>query len=291
MERGQNTLCDEGLKQAFLREENIPFLETIIQKEAQRLGEITQRKATVSYPKQSLSAAEFLNLQKRIKKRIQDFVNYVPEKDCSMSYQKNRNPWGAYAGLGTVVGTAIGIGSPVIPLVALGLIAGYGIHVIAKKSSFYNPRKERAIILADCQENVTRDITHEYTHHLLWQRFNKEETAFSRAFQEGVARGVELQISEEEAITQNNPLFLEKGTRKKLRDLTLGYREICKHFKRTPERDVLKQGGVTIRERFNAWLNPKAEGYIKGTTLFCIAEEQHGPQIYAKTLQKNFDFI
>lgn len=127
-------------------------------------------------------------------------------------------------------------------------------------------------------------LAHELTHHILESRY-PEHKAFlqteGKAFNEGLARGVERKLSKVHAAREGNEALEYVSTGITVQDLGNMYRFLC-HCLRKECKDELLEASNTY---LNLTFGPSA--WAIGTATYALREVERGEDIYREALRGN----
>ncbi len=292
---------DPNMERRLLRPENISILEDLLDKEAQRLERLQKLKENDKLNLgDKVSPDELTELVPQICTEVDRFLEIDGNVPKFGYYNLFRSP--LILGLYTlsaleVAGAATLMVADQNPEINPLFFAGMGamqfglaalLHAINKDSS-YTP-SSKTIILERSPRTVLIPIAgHEYTHYVQHREGIKD--GGYNIFQEGHARGVQKQVSEEYMEREDNEAFLYDVLNSTVGEFKSAYVWMCKNLGQQPKESLLKT--KTSRDSDESahrlvWRSPTQHAI--GNALFSIYEALQGRQIYKHMIHGNFKF-
>jgi hypothetical protein len=302
---------DCNIQAILQREENIPVLEEILDKELKKLAILQNQKLDFGkMPKRKELPALFAEVKKDVDNflhvenipnpvvacnriSVGSYLKFIPSAACVVA---------GLAGISNIIGRAI-LGQElqdefirsldnkslyyamhhiINGLVAIGGLAlADGVRLSIKKKLDvvdYHPYYKHIRVKRTNFAILTTDLAHEYAHHvqnIVGINMNNHDY-----FTEGHAEGVARNIARIYAEKKDNPAYLLDTTRISVDEIKSVYLWLCEKFGKEADKNLVSDVKPCIMPDIHAI----------GNSMISIYEAQYGPRIYNEMMHGKFEF-
>ncbi|MBW2992026.1 hypothetical protein KY345_02295 [Candidatus Woesearchaeota archaeon] len=296
-------LRNGNLKRVLLREENIPILEELLDRESQRFIPI-QRKKKEGKLDFGGKVAELDEFFSKIKEEVDSFLGISDVDTPRYGYFNLFKPGilsttmlinYAVQTYNFMVNVARASQEPDLERSLMWLVGGCSglvsvglLHSIAN-NPIYNPLSKTISLKREKRALLTPNVGHEYTHYVQDKKGLGDILKTHSIFNEGQARGVQRHISEAYMEREDNKAFLYDFLDTTVGEMKSAYLWMCRKLKKPIRKTLLKVG--TSRdgdEGLSRVVRPTAHAI--GNCLFSIHEAKYGSRIYGDVMNGRFQF-
>lgn len=296
-----------NMKRRLLNVDNIPILEALLDREAQRLERLQKCKENDKLNLgNNVSPDELTELFPQICTEVDRFLEVDGDVPKFGYYNLLRLELGSTSILSLytlaslqVAGAAtlmVADQNPEIdPLVFAGMGAILFVQAAllhsSNKDSSYTPVSKTIILERSPRTVLIPTASHEYTHYLQHREGLIKQRFKYSIFSEGHARGVQKHVSEEYMEREDNEAFLYDVLDSTVGEFKSAYVWMCKKLGQQPKESLLKT--KTTRDADESvnrlvWRCPTPHAI--GNALFSIYEARQGRQVYNHMIHGNFQF-
>lgn len=302
-------ITNKNLKQLLAKEENIPALESIIEKESYKLRKLQwlKEKGELDLGRR-MEFDEIEDIYKSIIKDVDTFLGFSPKNIPKIEHYNlfelnltNPNIWLTYGlGAGMITNSILSIIGNQSPkslqeavlyfsLGGMNITMAIFLH-LDKRDSSYSSGSEKITIEKKPRTILIPTIAHEYAHHCQNHALERIKRKYC-IFVEGHARGIERYVSELYRKKEDNEAFMYSNTDRNVGELKSSYKWICRKLGKPIRKSILNARSSRDQdESVSNLIYRKPSDHAIGNALFLIYKTKYGNNIYKDMIHGIFPF-
>jgi len=283
---------NKSLNKNLINKDHISQLEFLINENSKNLENLKRKNPDFGI---TYEADELPRMFRESKKFVDDFLDVKPGGIPKYGYPEfwnNRSIFLCSVGSYFILEGLL-MGSPLSLNFGIQFwIMNYFMHKMSSASSFNFFTNK--ITLEKTPSTIIKTVAaHEYTHYIHGLTIQNELKYRKHAsLFEGHAIGVQKAAARHFRDKYDNESYMFHIFERSVGELKSTYLWICDKLEKEPNKNIKKiKSRYDSNEKVFKFFHKSPSNHSAGNSIFSLAEEKHGTEIYRRTLKKDFDFL